>query len=190
MRLDQTFGQSRHVACASGCRSMRTSLEEGIKLHRFAGIFPEQFIEAGRHREPPSPTVMVVPEDEKLKIHSGSIDEGRARLVLPLLLALPATASLAGFFDLTTPSTARCDTARPSASIRCPPAPCGRHDRARRPVTRQMLVVTDGAGWPCRSVWRAATCARSAAGRADRRRHARWQDQFAACAPPTADFGP
>src|SRR5258708_21869038 len=31
---------------------MRTSLEEGIKLHRFAGIFPEQFsTEAGRHRE-------------------------------------------------------------------------------------------------------------------------------------------
>ena len=27
-------------------------LEEGIKLHRFAGIFPEQFLtEAGRHRE-------------------------------------------------------------------------------------------------------------------------------------------
>ena len=37
MRLDQTLGQSRHVACASGCISMRTSLEEGIKLHRFAG---------------------------------------------------------------------------------------------------------------------------------------------------------
>ena len=70
---------------------MRTSLEEGIKLHRFAGIFPEQFMtEAGRHREPPSPTVLVVPEDEKLKIHSRSIDEGRARLVLPLFLALPA----------------------------------------------------------------------------------------------------
>src|SRR5580765_3421144 len=32
--------------------SVRTSLEEGIKLHRFAGIFPEQFsTEAGRHRE-------------------------------------------------------------------------------------------------------------------------------------------
>ena len=31
---------------------MRTSLEEGIKLHRFAGIFPEQCsTEAGRHRE-------------------------------------------------------------------------------------------------------------------------------------------
>jgi hypothetical protein len=53
MRLDQTLGQSRHVACASSCMSMRTSLEEGIKLHRFAGIFPEQFpTEAGRHREP------------------------------------------------------------------------------------------------------------------------------------------
>ena len=39
-------------ACASGCISMRTSLEEGIKLHRFAGIFPEQFsTEAGRYRE-------------------------------------------------------------------------------------------------------------------------------------------
>ena len=46
MRLDQT----RHVACASSCMSMRTSLEEGIKLHRFAGILPEQSLtEAGRH---------------------------------------------------------------------------------------------------------------------------------------------
>jgi hypothetical protein len=52
MRLSQTLGQSRHVACASSCMSMRTSLEEGIKPHRFAGIFPEQFLtEAGRHRE-------------------------------------------------------------------------------------------------------------------------------------------
>src|SRR4051794_36144884 len=42
----------RHVACASSCMPMRTSLEEGIKLHGFAGIFPEQFFtEAGRHRE-------------------------------------------------------------------------------------------------------------------------------------------
>ncbi len=47
MRLDQTLGQSRHVACASSCMSMRTSLEEGIKLHRFAGIFPEQFFDRG-----------------------------------------------------------------------------------------------------------------------------------------------
>jgi hypothetical protein len=31
---------------------MRTSLEEGIKLHSFAGIFPEQSLTvAGRHRE-------------------------------------------------------------------------------------------------------------------------------------------
>ena len=52
MRLDQTLGQSRHVACASSCVSMRTSPEEGIKLHRFAGILPEQFLTAaGRHRE-------------------------------------------------------------------------------------------------------------------------------------------
>jgi hypothetical protein len=52
MRLDRTLSQSRHVACASSCISMRTSLEEGIKVHRFAGIFPEQFLtEAGRHRE-------------------------------------------------------------------------------------------------------------------------------------------
>jgi hypothetical protein len=44
--------QPRHVACASICMSMSTSLEEGIKLHRFAGIFPEQFLtEARRHRE-------------------------------------------------------------------------------------------------------------------------------------------
>src|SRR5882724_5465584 len=48
MHFDQTLGQSRHVACASSCMSMRTSLEEGIKPHRFAGIFPEQFLtEAG-----------------------------------------------------------------------------------------------------------------------------------------------
>src|SRR5258707_10414108 len=38
MRLDQTLGQSRRVACASSCMSMRTSLEEGIKPHRFTGI--------------------------------------------------------------------------------------------------------------------------------------------------------
>jgi hypothetical protein len=62
MRLDQTLGQSRHVACASSCMSMRT-LEEGIKLHRFAGIFPEQlFTEAGRHRE------AVVPADQRVVI--------------------------------------------------------------------------------------------------------------------------
>ena len=42
---------------------MRTSLEEGIKLHRFAGIFPEQFsTEAGRHRE------AVVAADQRLVI--------------------------------------------------------------------------------------------------------------------------
>jgi hypothetical protein len=43
MRLDRTLCQSRHVACASSCMSM-TSLEEGIKLHRFAGTFPEKFL--------------------------------------------------------------------------------------------------------------------------------------------------
>src|SRR5260221_14688981 len=54
---------SRHVACASSCISMRTSLEEGIKLHRFAGIFPEQFsTEAGRHRE------AVVAADQRMVI--------------------------------------------------------------------------------------------------------------------------
>jgi hypothetical protein len=43
--------------------SMMTSLEEGIKLHRFAGIFPEQFFtEAGRHREP------VVAADQRMVI--------------------------------------------------------------------------------------------------------------------------
>jgi hypothetical protein len=65
MRLDQTLGQSRHVACASGCISIsiRTSLEEGIKLHRFAGMFPEQFLtEAGRHRE------AVVAADQRMVI--------------------------------------------------------------------------------------------------------------------------
>ena len=135
MRLDQTFGQSRHVACASGCRSMRTSLEEGIKLHRFAGIFPEQFMtEAGRHREPPSPTVLVVPEDEKLKIHSRSIDEGRARLVLPLFPALPAH------------SLAR------RVLRQCPPAPCGRRDRTRSDRHPPDARCTGWRAWPCRSV--------------------------------------
>ena len=49
MHFDQTPGQSRHVACASSCMSMRaclsmrTSLEEGIKPHSFAGTFPECF---------------------------------------------------------------------------------------------------------------------------------------------------
>jgi hypothetical protein len=63
MRLDQTLSQSRHVACASGCLSLRTSLEEGIKLHRFAGIFPKQFsTEAGRHRE------AVVAADQRMVI--------------------------------------------------------------------------------------------------------------------------
>jgi len=39
------------------------SLEEGIKLHRFASIFPEQFFtEAGRHRE------AVVATDQRMVI--------------------------------------------------------------------------------------------------------------------------
>ena len=63
MRLDLTLGQSRHFACASSCMSMMTSLEEGIKLHKFAGIFPEQFFtEAGRHRE------AVVAADQRMVI--------------------------------------------------------------------------------------------------------------------------
>jgi hypothetical protein len=69
MRFDQTLGQSCHVACASSCMamgtglSMRTSLEEGIKPNRFAGIFPEQFLtEAGRHRE------AVVAADQRMVI--------------------------------------------------------------------------------------------------------------------------
>ena len=63
MRLDRTLGQSRPVACASSCMSMRTSLEEGIKLHRLARIFPEQFLTvAGRHRE------AVVAADQRMVI--------------------------------------------------------------------------------------------------------------------------
>jgi hypothetical protein len=63
MRLDQPLGQSRHVACALSCISMRISLEEGIKLHRFAGILPEQFsTEARRHRE------AVVAADQRMVI--------------------------------------------------------------------------------------------------------------------------
>ena len=42
---------------------MRTCLEKGIKLHRIAGIFPEQFFtEAGRHRE------AVVAADQRMVI--------------------------------------------------------------------------------------------------------------------------
>src|SRR6266850_1932159 len=63
MRLDQTLGQSRHVACASSCMSMRTSLEEGIQPHRFAAIFPEQFLtEAGGYSE------AVVAADQRMVI--------------------------------------------------------------------------------------------------------------------------
>jgi hypothetical protein len=43
--------------------SMRTSLEVGIKLHRFARIFPEQFLtQAGSHGE------SVVAADERMVI--------------------------------------------------------------------------------------------------------------------------
>jgi hypothetical protein len=43
--------------------SIRTSLEKGIKLHGFAGIFPEQFMtEAGRDRE------AVVAADQRMVI--------------------------------------------------------------------------------------------------------------------------
>jgi Tripartite tricarboxylate transporter family receptor len=60
MRLDRTLGQ---LPAQSGCMSMRTSLEEGIKPHRFAGIFPEQFLtEAGGHRE------AVVAADQRMVI--------------------------------------------------------------------------------------------------------------------------
>jgi hypothetical protein len=59
MRLDQT----RNVACASSCMSMRTSLEEGIKLHRFTAIFPKQLLtETGRHRK------AVVASDQRMVI--------------------------------------------------------------------------------------------------------------------------
>jgi hypothetical protein len=54
---------SRVTFCPSGCLSMRTSLEEGIKPHRLAGIFPEQFLtEAGRNRE------AVVAADQRMVI--------------------------------------------------------------------------------------------------------------------------
>ena len=52
-------------AGASSCMSMQTSLEEGIKRHRLAGIFPEQFFtEAGRHGE------AVVTADQGMVIRS------------------------------------------------------------------------------------------------------------------------
>ena len=48
---------------------MRTSPEEGIKRHRFAGILPEQFLtEAGRHRE------AVVAADQRIVIRCFSDD--------------------------------------------------------------------------------------------------------------------
>ena len=51
---------------------MRTSLEEGIKLHRFAGIFPEQSLtEAGRHRE------VVVAADQRMVIRCYGDDHRR-----------------------------------------------------------------------------------------------------------------
>src|SRR6185436_18609291 len=63
MRLDQMLGQSHSVASASSCMSIRTSLEEGIKPHRFAGIFPEQFLtETSGHREP------VVAADQRMVV--------------------------------------------------------------------------------------------------------------------------
>src|SRR6185436_5407016 len=62
-RLDQMLGQSHSVASASSCMSIRTSLEEGIKPHRFAGIFPEQFLtETSGHRE------SVVAADQRMVI--------------------------------------------------------------------------------------------------------------------------
>ena len=65
MRLDQMPGQSHGVASASSCMSMRTCLEEGIKPHRFAGIFPEQFLtETSGHRE------SVVAADQRMVIRS------------------------------------------------------------------------------------------------------------------------
>jgi hypothetical protein len=68
MRLDRTLGQSRHVGLRIRL-SVRTSLEEGIKLHRFAGIFPEQFLtEGGRHRE------AVVAADQRIVIRCFSDD--------------------------------------------------------------------------------------------------------------------
>jgi hypothetical protein len=54
--------------------SKRTSLEEGIKPHRFAGIFPEQFVtEAGGHRE------AVVAADQRMVIRC--YRDGLARFV-------------------------------------------------------------------------------------------------------------
>jgi hypothetical protein len=48
---------------------MRTSLEEGIKLHRLAGMFPEQFLtEAGRQRE------AVVAADQRMIIRCSRDD--------------------------------------------------------------------------------------------------------------------
>ena len=48
---------------------MRTSPEEGFKLHRFASIFPEQFLtEGGRHRE------AVVATDQRIVIRCYSDD--------------------------------------------------------------------------------------------------------------------
>ena len=53
----------RDVARGSSCTSTRTSPEEGIKLHRFAGILPEQLLTvAGRNRE------AVVATDQRMVI--------------------------------------------------------------------------------------------------------------------------
>ena len=60
MRLDRT---------PVALRSIRTSLEEGIKLHRFAGMFPEQLLtEASRQRE------AVVAADQRMVIRCSRDD--------------------------------------------------------------------------------------------------------------------
>ena len=57
--------------------SMQTSLEEGIKRHRLAGIFPAQFFtEAGGHRE------AVLVADQRMVIRSYRDDLAGSTMLL------------------------------------------------------------------------------------------------------------
>ena len=89
-RATKTLGQLRHVACASGCMSMRTclsmrtSLEEGIKLHGFTVMLPEQFLtETGGHRE------AVVAADQRMVIRC--FGDSPASSTMFLMCRLPPT---------------------------------------------------------------------------------------------------
>ncbi len=100
-------GSSRHFACASSCVSMQTSLEEGIELHRLAGIFPAQsFTElaaVARRWWPPTSVwssvaiAMISPASSTMLLmrhlllpSSGTVDLDHVRKMGQLPVAVPA----------------------------------------------------------------------------------------------------